>query len=135
RVDVMEHGKILEEGEVLSVCSNPQKIVTKHLVEQVQEKADDESDTEELLSQSISGKVMRLHFIGETANEAVISNVCKIFNVDISILQGKISQTQRGPYGTLLIHVDGDRERLEQAVTYMIDSANGEVVQDVGRIS
>lgn len=135
RVAVMEDGKIVEEGDVLSVFSNPQKIVTKRFVEQVMENADEEADTEELLSQFTSGKVMRLHFIGEKANEALISNVCKIYNVDISILQGKISQTQRGPYGTLLIHVDGDRERLEQAATYMIDSANGEVVQDVGRIS
>lgn len=130
RVAVMEDGQIVEEGDVLSVFSNPQETVTKRFVEQVMENADDESDVDALLSQFTSGKVMRLHFIGEKANEALISNVCRRYNVDISILQGKISQTQKGPYGTLLVHIDGEQESLEQAITYMMESANGEVVQD-----
>ena len=130
RVAVMEDGQIVEEGDVLSVFSNPQETVTKRFVEQVMENADDESDVDALLSQFTSGKVMRLHFIGEKANEALISNVCRRYNVDISILQGKISQTQKGPYGTLLVHIDGEQEPLEQAITYMMESANGEVVQD-----
>ena len=130
RVAVMEDGQIVEEGDVLSVFSNPQETVTKRFVEQVMENADDESDVDALLSQFTSGKVMRLHFIGEKANEALISNVCRRYNVDISILQGKISQTQKGPYGTLLVHIDGEQEPLEQAITYMMESANEEVVQD-----
>lgn len=130
RVAVMEDGQIVEEGDVLSVFSNPQETVTKRFVEQVMENADDESDVDALLSQFTSGKVMRLHFIGEKANEALISNVCRRYNVDISILQGKISQTQKGPYGTLLVHIDGEQEPLEQAITYMMESANGKVVQD-----
>ena len=42
----------------------------------------------------------------------------------------RFSQTQKGPYGTLLVHIDGEQEPLEQAITYMMESANGEVVQD-----
>lgn len=84
RVAVMEDGQIVEEGDVLSVFSNPQETVTKRFVEQVMENADDESDVDALLSQFTSGKVMRLHFIGEKANEALISNVCRRYNVDIS---------------------------------------------------
>ena len=41
----------------------------------------------------------------------------------INILQGKISQTREGSYGTLFIHVDGEDNIITEAVGF-IESQN-----------
>jgi D-methionine transport system ATP-binding protein len=34
-------------------------------------------------------------------------------------LQGKISQTQSGSYGTLFIHLDGEKDEVNKAVDFI----------------
>jgi D-methionine transport system ATP-binding protein len=49
----------------------------------------------------------------------MISKIIKEFDVEVNILQGKISQTQSGSYGTLIIHFDGDETTVEQAIEFI----------------
>ena len=37
----------------------------------------------------------------------------------VNILQGKISQTQNGSYGTLFIHIDGEDREVAKAIEYI----------------
>ncbi|GGM35774.1 methionine import ATP-binding protein MetN 2 [Paraliobacillus quinghaiensis] len=123
RVAVMEGGKIVEQGEVVDVFSHPDKAVTKKFVEQVMGKPDKDI-TEEAFVQSVeSGKVLRLHFVGETANQAIISQVAKKFDVEINIIQGNVKQTQSGAYGSLFVHVTGEETELEQAINYITSTS------------
>lgn len=131
RVSVMEDGKIVEQGDVLDVFLHPQQTVTKKFVEQVMGANEDDSITQ-LINTYEHGKIIRLHFIGETTNQALISQLAKKFDLDINILQGKITQTQAGAYGTLFVQVLGETMEIDKAVSYIHEetSVEMEVVRD-----
>lgn len=126
QVAVMEEGKIVEQGDVLDVFLRPEQPVTKKFVKQIMGSNGDDG-AEELLNTYDSGKIVRLHFIGDTTNQALISQMARSFNIDINILQGKITQMQQGAYGTLFVQMDGEKAEIDRAITYITDETSVEV--------
>lgn len=118
-VAVMENGRVVEQGAVLDLFSNPTHQVTQRFVEQVMGKPDEEVTDETLLQTVSTGKLLKLQFIGESTNQSLISQVAKKFDLELNILQGNIKQTQAGPYGSLYVHITGDDELVEQAIDYI----------------
>lgn len=94
---------------------------------------DDHDGVEKLINTYDSGKIIRLHFVGDTANQALITQIARSFRIDINILQGKITQMQQGAYGTLFVQMDGETDEIARAINYITDetSVEVEVVQDV----
>ena len=119
RVAVMEDGKIVEKGSVLEVFKNPQQPITKRFVQQVTEPEKTKETIEHLLGVYSSGQVVQLSFVGEGAEQPLITNLIRNFSITVNILQGKISQTQNGSYGTLLIHIDGEESEIAKAIDYI----------------
>jgi D-methionine transport system ATP-binding protein len=115
----MESGKIVELGQVLDVFKNPQQPITKRFVQQVTEPEETKETAEHLLERCKTGRVVQLTFIGEAAEQPIITNLIRNNNVTVNILQGKISQTQSGSYGTLFIHLDGNDAEVDKAVDYI----------------
>ncbi|MFC2947180.1 methionine ABC transporter ATP-binding protein [Virgibacillus sediminis] len=134
QVAVMEKGKVVEQGDVLELFSRPEKPVTKKFVEQVMGNQQEEDSMAQLLQRSEEGNIIRLHFVGETTNQALISQLAKRFDVDINILQGKITQTQGGAYGTLYVQINGEEEEIQKAVSFVLEqtSVEVEVIRDDG---
>lgn len=131
RVAVMENGKVVEQGDVLDIFLHPKKEVTQKFVKQVM--GSGEEDELELLRETYSnGKLVKLHFVGESANQALISKLSKQFEIEVNILQGKITQTQRGAYGTLVVQLIGTQSEVEMASQYIQTetSVQLEVIQD-----
>ncbi|SES66064.1 D-methionine transport system ATP-binding protein [Salinibacillus kushneri] len=119
RVAVMDNGKVIEQGEVLDVFMHPKEKTTRRFVQQVMGDQEEQSPIHYFVKNYQSGKVLRLHFVGETANQALISKLVKTFNVEINILQGNITQTKDGAYGTLYVHMDGNKEEIQNAIHYI----------------
>ncbi|MCP3028245.1 methionine ABC transporter ATP-binding protein [Halobacillus sp. A5] len=119
RVAVMEKGKVVEEGDVLDVFLHPKEKVTKRFVDQVMGDPDREESLHLIQENYQSGEVIQLHFVGENTNQALISDLSRKFNVDINILHGKITQTQKGAYGTMLVQLVGDKLVVNQAIDYI----------------
>jgi D-methionine transport system ATP-binding protein len=119
RVAVMEDGNIVELGPVLEVFKNPKQPITKRFVQQVTEPEETKETIENLLKNYPHGKVVQLSFVGDTSEQPMITKVIRSFEVDVNILQGKVSHTQNGSYGTLFIHLDGDTEEIEKAIDYL----------------
>ncbi|ASN04835.1 methionine ABC transporter ATP-binding protein [Virgibacillus necropolis] len=133
QVAVMENGKIVEQGDVLDIFLRPQQQVTRKFVEQVMGTEDENESIDQLVQSYDQGKIVRLHFIGETTNQALISHLAKKYEVDINILQGKITQTQRGAYGTIFVQMIGEKTELDESVRFVTDdtSVEVEVIRDV----
>jgi D-methionine transport system ATP-binding protein len=119
RVAVMENGKIVEQGEVLQVFRQPKQEITKRFVQQVVEPEETKETITHLLDKYPNGTVIQLTFVGEAAEQPLIANVVRQFQVDANILQGKISQTHQGAYGVLFIHMDGEKEEVARAIDYI----------------
>ncbi|MBX0357398.1 methionine ABC transporter ATP-binding protein [Halobacillus sp. Nhm2S1] len=126
QVAVMEEGKVVEKGEVLDVFLHPKKPVTKKFVDQVMGDPEKETSLQLIKDNYQSGEIIRLHFVGESTNQALISDLSRKFEVDVNILHGKITQTQKGAYGTMFVQFDGDRTEVQRAIEY-IESTSVEV--------
>jgi len=117
RVAVMENGKVVESGPVINVFKHPQEEITKRFVQQVIEPEETKDTIEHLLAQYKSGSIVMLGFVGENAEQPIITKLIRSFDITVNIIQGKISPTQNGSYGTLYIHLDGAEK--EQALQFL----------------
>lgn len=125
QVAVMEGGRIVETGPVLHVFKNPQEQITKRFVQQVTEPEETKETVGHLLSRYPHGRVVQLTFVGEGAEQPLISNLIRQFPITVNILQGKISQTQNGSYGTLFVHLDGDEKEIDAAIRFIAQQEVG----------
>src|SRR5690606_33971485 len=116
RVAVMEAGKVVEQGNVLDVFRNPQADITKNVVMQVSGTKEAKDSIEHVLMNYPTGKIVKLIFVGTKTEQPIISDLIKKFNVEVNIVHGNISQTTSGPYGTLIVQIDGDKHNVQQAL-------------------
>ncbi|UOR11801.1 methionine ABC transporter ATP-binding protein [Halobacillus amylolyticus] len=119
RVAVMEQGQVVESGDVLDVFLYPKQQVTKRFVDQVMGDPDRKHSLELINETYKTGEIIKLHFVGESTNQALISELSRKFDVDINILHGKITQTQKGAYGTLFVQFNGDKGEIDRAIAYI----------------
>ncbi|MBO8164027.1 MAG: methionine ABC transporter ATP-binding protein [Brevibacillus sp.] len=116
RVAVMESGRIIEMGDVVEVFSHPKTTTTRELISQV---AGSEQPEQEFLEGLNQGAVLRCTFLGEAANQTVISKLVTELGVEVNILQGQIKRLKDIAFGTLYIQVPGDVEVEAKTVAYL----------------
>ena len=111
RVAVMEGGKVVEQGSVLEIFKDPEQPITKRFVQQMTEPEETRETIQHLLEAiTIRSSCSTLHLLGKEPNSPLITDLIRNYDVTVNILQGKISQTQNGSYGTLFIHMDGEEQ-------------------------
>lgn len=132
RVSVMESGEIVESGQVLEVFQNPQADITKNFVTQVTGAKQSKESMKNILSNYQTGKLIKLTYIGNETDQPIISELIRQFEVDVNIVHGNINQTTSGPYGTLIVHIDGKTEQIERAFQYLKEKdIQAEVIEHV----
>lgn len=108
RVAVLAKGKLIEQGNVLDVFTNPEKEATKKFI--------GITDTmgvplEILKPYTTNGQLVVLKFIGQTANEPIIADLSAKYGVSPNILGGSIGYLKKKAYGRLLVHFDFQSEK------------------------
>ena len=132
KVAVMEHGKVIESGEVLSLFKNPQHEVTERFVRQdtLIDREENEEAIDYLLEAYPDGVIVRLLFEGEKANEAIISRAIRKLPIDVNVLQANIKNSNQLSFGNMLIQVTGDKQALADCLAFFEENGVGiEVMQ------
>lgn len=130
RVAVMEAGRVVELGDVLSIFQNPQQAITKKFVGEATTEADYELTLDELAHKYPQGQIWTLHFTQGDVEKPVLASAMKKFDVEFSIIQGSIAKTKEGSVGQLTLLVQAtDTDQLVQAKTYI--EAQAVKVQEV----
>lgn len=125
RVAVMEAGKVVEIGNVLDVFQSPKEQITKRFVSQITQTAGAEQAMQHLIAESTGGTLVKLVFVGDRTEQPVLSMMIRRFDIDVNIVQGDISHTKGGAYGTLLLQLFGDHDKVSSAIDFL----HGEGVQ------
>lgn len=107
---------------MLQVFQSPQQKITKRFVSQISGEDQTKEAIRELNKSYRSGKLIKVTFVGEQANEPVISHMMKKFPIDANIVHGSIQHTQSGPYGTLIVHLEGNVSDVQAAIQFLQDS-------------
>ena len=76
--------------------------------------------------------VIRITFTGPAANEPIISEMVRRFNLSFNILYGHIEYIQGAPYGSLAVEVSGPEAAKQSALDFL--RANNLKVEILGRV-
>ncbi|UUR70869.1 methionine ABC transporter ATP-binding protein [Enterobacter asburiae] len=129
RVAVMENGKVVEEGDVLSVFTHPQQPITQQFVRQVSQYAEEETFNTEL-AKDLEGTVIRLNFTGHSTHKPIVGELTLRYGLPFNILHGKMTQTAHGVFGQLWVHVVASDEQLNNILADLQHSdIEGEVIK------
>lgn len=117
RVAVMEKGKIIEEGLVISLFTSPQTKTAQNFVKQITDLNGDVLEDEKLKVKYPEGILVKLQYINDNVEKPLISSLVKMFDIDVNILQGKIIPTSNGSYGLLYVQLTGND--ISQAIKHL----------------
>ncbi len=134
KVVVMENGKIVEEGDVFQVFSNPQKAITRDFVDSTSNL----SKIHELIGSDVSvtklnkGEcILKFKYLERSSSEALVSQISRKFNLNVNIIFGNIEMIGENPIGGLVSIVKGKAEDIEAAINYLKEKSVGvEVILD-----
>ncbi|CUR59576.1 putative methionine ABC transporter, ATP-binding protein [metagenome] len=120
RVVVMEAGRIVEEGPVLQVLSDPQQPVTRRFVATI---VDDEPGPEALaaLHARHSGTFVTLAFRGDEVRQSDVFAELLRHGVTFELVYGGIEEVQGETFGNLTLALDGEAAAVEAAVVAVRD--------------
>ncbi|WP_125568194.1 methionine ABC transporter ATP-binding protein [Companilactobacillus insicii] len=122
RVAVMEEGKLIEEGDLLTIFANPKKKLTKDFVNtstQISNVLDEVKESG--IIDTISGHLVELNFMGDVTNEPIIIELYKRFNIEANILFSNIERLQGTTVGIMLFDLEGEQNKIDKAIQYLTD--------------
>ncbi|MFC2949744.1 methionine ABC transporter ATP-binding protein [Virgibacillus sediminis] len=114
RCAVMQNGKVVEEGEVFDIFSNPKEELTKDFIQTVLQ-----FTLPEKLLEDCKGTLVKLQFRGDLAKEAVVSDMLQAYPVSGNILHGKVEYIRDMPLGVFIMELTGEKEQVEEAIAYL----------------
>ncbi|GAE33216.1 methionine ABC transporter ATP-binding protein [Halalkalibacter akibai] len=119
QVAVMEAGRIVEQGPVREVFRKPKENMTKEFVKQITEPEETVDAVTHMLAEHPDGRVVQLTFVGEEAERPLITQLIRHFDIEVNIVQGKITKIQQGSYGTLFVALNGDQTEIDRAIAFI----------------
>ena len=134
RVAVMDHGNVVEEGEVFSIFATPQNKVTRDFIKTTSNLQKIEELVEagsRVVALKPGELIVRLSYIEKNASEPLISAVTEKFGIILNIIFADVEIVQNAPIGGTVAIVSGDKDKVEQALTYLKEKNVGvEVIKD-----
>lgn len=136
KVAVMEDGKVVEEGDVYSIFSNPKTEVTKRFVATTSalHKVDQLLNSSILLGNDQKGKLVKLIYQKTSVKDALISEVSRKYHVDVSIVLATVEILQDAPLGGMIAWFQGNEKDIQSALTFFSDSDVKVEVIEHGRV-
>lgn len=122
RVAIMEQGRVVEEGDTVSVFSHPKEAMTKDFIDTASNlgKIHDLIAEGHSLTEIQPGEQMvLLTYSGSNAGQPLISALAEKFSVSAIIIYGNIDYLKGKPLGKLVVTLSGEKEAMEQAIDYI----------------
>lgn len=113
RVAIMDDGKIVEQGSIVDVFTNPQSAVGKEFISHTI----GSTSIEEHLS-PFKGAIYKLSFFGEVTSKPVLSYLSTHYHVTVNIIFGNIENLSDTVVGSLLVEFLGKEEDIRAAIQY-----------------
>ena len=134
RVAVMDHGDVVEEGEVFHVFASPKEPLTRSFIKTTSNL----QKIEELIAADFpvvatkKGElIVRLTYVEKNTSEPLISTVTQKFGIILNIVFADVEIVQNAPIGGTVAIVSGEGSRIDEALQYLRDKNVGvEVIKD-----
>lgn len=131
RVGILENGELVEQGDVISIFTEPKASATKKLT-QASLHLELPGYLQARLKPDFSlglKPVIRLVFSGKTANEPIVVTLHERYQVTANILLADLEQIHGSVLGFLLCKLEGEDDSVELAINYLKNlNINAEVI-------
>ena len=117
KVAVMEHGKVVETGDVFDIFANPKDEVTKRFIhsttnlQKIEELISENSNVVQLKK---GEKIIRLSYLQKNVSEPLISTVSSKFGVVLNIIFADIEIVQGAPVGGTVAIFSGENQNKQK---------------------
>ena len=118
RVAVMQDGRLIEEGTVLEIFSDPKQPLTQDFIstatgiDEAMDKIEQQEIVEHLSENSL---LVQLKYAGASTDEPLLNELYKHYQVTANILYGNIEILDGTPVGELVVVLSGEKEALAGA--------------------
>ncbi|MBX9742321.1 MAG: methionine ABC transporter ATP-binding protein MetN [Chthoniobacterales bacterium] len=122
QVAIISNGQLIEQGETSSFFGNPKTQLAREFIESIFHLKIPE-EYQARMTPTWSPKsypLVKLGFTGKTVDKPLISEVCRLFQVDISILSADIEYAGGVKFGYLLAELFGTQEQCNTAQQFFI---------------
>lgn len=134
RVAVMEHGEVVECGDVFNIFANPQHELTKAFIKTTSNL----SKVEDMLRDGVPGitpgpgeVLARLSYVQRDVSEPLITTTARKFDLDLNIELADVEIVGGAPIGGTVVIFHGDSQKIDEAIRYLRDKNVGvEVIRD-----
>ena len=120
RVAVMEHGKVVEEGDVYDIFANPQQLITRKFIASSSTLGKAEkmiADDSPMMQVKPGEKLVRLTFRQDSVGDSVISKISRRFHANLNIVLANVDILQGHPLGAMIAVIGGDD--VDSALEYL----------------
>ncbi|TAA73304.1 methionine ABC transporter ATP-binding protein [Planococcus salinarum] len=116
KVAVLEAGKVIEQGTVFDIFTNPQQPTTQRFVRSVMNDELPESLLKKIRDPNQNHAIYRIQFIGASVGQPLMSRISREYNLDLNVLFGNITELQGEPYGNLIVEFNGPASEIQKAL-------------------
>ena len=134
RVAVMDHGDVVEEGEVFHVFASPKEPLTRSFIKTTSnlQKIEELIAADSPVVATKKGElIVRLTYVEKNTSEPLISTVTQKFGIILNIVFADVEIVQNAPIGGTVAIVSGEGSRIDEALQYLRDKNVGvEVIEN-----
>jgi D-methionine transport system ATP-binding protein len=121
-VAVIENGRIVEQGPVAEIFTDPNTDAARGLIKSVlHTDIPDEIKQKKIVIHrpEWAGKMVHIFFIGEVAGEPIITSLIRKFNVDVNIIYANLDSIKDTSFGSLVVVITGSNGNVAESLQYL----------------
>ena len=125
QVAVIDKGRLIEQGTVSEIFSNPKTELAQEFINSTfhitlpEEYLENLSDTPK---HAKSYPIIKFEFTGRSVDAPLLSQASKKFGVELSILTSQIDYAGGVKFGFTIAEVEGDEDAITQAKVYLMEN-------------
>lgn len=125
QVAVIDNGRLIEQGSVSDIFSNPKTKLAQEFIRSTlhinlpEEYLDNLSSTPK---HSKSYPIIKFEFTGRSVDAPLLSQASKKFGVELSILTSQIDYAGGVKFGFTIAEVEGDEDAITQTKIYLMEN-------------
>ena len=119
KVAILEHGNLVEFGNVIDIFSNPQSTIAKKFVGAVIPNVIPKGIKDELLKYDGKYKLIRIFFYAQNATDDVIWQINNRLNVHTNVMFASVSELQDVVLSVITLQITGTEDDFKKVYDYI----------------
>ncbi|MDO5457608.1 MAG: ATP-binding cassette domain-containing protein [Atopococcus tabaci] len=119
RVAIMSDGKVVEQGTIFDIFTDPKDPITQSFIESASQKEKEIQDIADEVKEKYGSEkahLIRIDYAGHHKGDRLVANLVKDYQLTLNILYADVEMIQGQPSGTLLLEVEGEAASIEAAL-------------------